>query len=119
MSIHKKLASRLHKYAQMRWFYDVEDGDDAHDDMCIEDVLNTIADEIMRGDLDDVLGVREPTIEDVQREAARVFGNAHCLAGWHAGLFGVHSHRGHEVIAPTIAAAYAALRTMPDYEGEK
>ena len=123
MSIHKMLAARLHKYAQMRWFYDIEEGDDTDDgdDMSVEDTLNTIADEIMRGDFGDILGAREPTIEDVQREAVRVYGKHTAVRAWEDGLsIQVGTVVLNEPLyAPTIAAVYAALRTLPDYEGEK
>jgi hypothetical protein len=89
--------------------------------------------DIRRGNLNDVLGVREPTIEDVQREAARVYGRAETNLD---SMFGEEFTMPAQVrvfasardryidespalVAPTIAAAYAALRTLPDYEGEK
>lgn len=132
MTLHDKLAARLHKYSKMAWCYDVGEGDYAFDDeMSVEDVLNTVANEIKRGDFDDVLGAREPTIDDVKREAARVFGEAKEYGGALVYYLdnGVHVGVGskvrgqhvevYPVIAPTIAAAYAALRALPDWKEEE
>lgn len=122
MTIHEKLAARLHKYAQMRRFYDVEYGDD----MCIEDVLNTIADEIVRGDLDDILGVRDPSDHDLRSEFLRVAGAISSASN--GGFFvtfdvALHSKGVTDELAfddflvtENRAAVYALLRALPDYD---
>lgn len=117
MTIHDKLAARLHNMAERaraqgrsyagayaaRWLHDA-------------------ADSIEAGDLDDILGVREPTIEDVRREARRVsFPNAlppfmGCINDPSCVVMRCPKGSSHTYVFPTIAAAYAALRTMPDYK---
>ena len=79
------------------------------------------------GDLDDILGVREPTIEDVQREAKKKTKRPLFIGfseAWSDSFFIQEMSDENFVVTTlvhttTIAAAYAALRTMPDYEGEK
>lgn len=78
--------------------------------------------DIARGDLDDILGVREPTIEEVWREAVRVFGagfDPYRTTVFSDGWVLLPLPYREEVRVPSISAAYAALRTMKDYEVEK
>ncbi len=76
---------------------------------------------IASGILDDILGIPEPTIEDVTREAVRVFGSRVGVQKGSRGMFVAatlsKAFEGKFVVrAPTVAAAYAALRALPDYE---
>lgn len=89
--------------------------------------INRIVGAIEAGDLDDILGVREPTIEHTSEQARRAYGERARIdldkADGHVLVCVPYVLRGHHGIrtvfhAPTIAAAYAALRTLPDYEAE-
>lgn len=117
MTIHDKLAARIR--AEMlrvgKW------KDSPH--------LIGLLHRIERGDFDDILGVREPTLEDVHKEAVRVYGALSLcrIDGDDSDGIAVRVFRRHDatknhsaaLLAPTTAAAYAALRTLPDWKGER
>ena len=116
MTIHEKLAARLRDLSER-----------LHETHCHEPKLSvfraceSLAEYVESGNFDDILGVREPTIEDVKREAVRVYGKHAAVRAWEDGLsIQVGTVVLNEPLyAPTIAAVYAALRALPDYEGEK
>lgn len=77
-----------------------------------------ITTQFVSGKWDDILGKPEPTINDVREEARRVFGApAYTVGG--PRYVTVHSENEkslkmvEEILAPTIASAYAALRALP------
>lgn len=120
MSIHEKLAARLREYASERGERAPFPGEVV--------ALKGWADAIEAGDFDGVLGVRKPTIEHTSEQARRAYGERARIdldkADGHVLVCVPYVLRGHHGIrtvfhAPTIAAAYAALRTLPDYEGAK
>lgn len=128
MTVHDKLSARLRSTPAC-----LRDGNSASSATVYgpwQDAADMLADAIEHGDFDDILGVREPTLEDVKREAVRVYGVAKEYGGAIVYYLdnGVHVGVGSEVcgqhvevypvIAPTIAAAYQALRALPDYEEE-
>jgi hypothetical protein len=101
MSIHQKLAERLASTGD-NWGF-------------------TASFSIHRGDFDDILGVQEPTLEDVQREARRALGKGSVEVTSGGAETSVYFRRpGGSTVsvvwAPTIAATYAALRALPDCE---
>jgi len=119
MTIHKKLAARLRSTPAC-----LRDGNSASSPTVYgpwQVVADVLADAIEHGDFDDILGVRKPSIEDVKREAVRVFGKHTAVRAWEDGLsIQVGTVVLNEPLyAPTIAAVYAALRAMKDYEGEE
>jgi len=72
------------------------------------------------GFLDDTLGVPEPTLEDVKREAERalendivVEDNSEWNGVWVWTAINHEDRKMPTVYAPTLASAYAALRTLP------
>lgn len=131
MSIQSKLAARLRGV----WAHDpacrpgnrVADWDQSDSypyghTVCSGCDMDEVAGMVEAGDFDDILGVPEPTLEDVKREAVRVFGEAVSVESDQRVAVGMH-HPARDgsvwydhVRAPTIAAAYAALRPLPDYE---
>lgn len=85
--------------------------------------MDYLARAIRDGFLDDILGKPEPTLEDVLEEARRVFGDdADVINDDETGALYVYENATWaerdtnevKVSAPTVAAAYAALRTLPD-----
>ena len=79
-----------------------------------------VADLIEDGNIDDILGKAEPCLDDVREEARRVFGeHVSCDTVYEArNTCIVNSGNGrgmwqHQINAPTIASAYAALRALP------
>lgn len=113
MSIHEKLAARLRELAER-----------LHETHCHESKLavfracESLAEYVESGDFDDVLGVREPTIEDVKLEAARVFGagfDPYRTTVFSDGWVLLPLPYREEVRVPSISAAYAALRTLEDF----
>jgi len=115
MTIHEKLDAKFRRLAQDAY----SDGNYARGDF-----FNEAAGALSYAD--DVLGVREPTLGDVKREVARVFGEwayVHHNDYWCEVVPRIRGNRGmlsasSAVKAPTIAAAYAALRALPDWKGE-
>jgi hypothetical protein len=85
-----------------------------------QDAADLLAAAFTRGDFDGLLGVAEPTLEDVKAEARRVFGNSVRVDSYGASVYvtrrvpdGVRVYDEHLVVAPTIASAYQALRALP------
>lgn len=126
MSVHEKLAARLRE--EWGHIYSCKPGDRVADwdqsdsgpydqQSCLGCDMDAVASMFETGDFDDILGVREPTIEDVQRLALHVYGKH---AAVRVGEDGLSIQVGTVVLneplyAPTIAAAYAALRTLEDF----
>lgn len=119
MTVHEKLAARLRTTSTRRFCFD-----------CGNEALESTIADIESGLLNDVLGVREPTIEDVNQEAVRVDPTAWVDCGYDFNdrpCVTVYARDedvdcdAHRIFlrCPTRASAYAALRTMKDYEGEK
>lgn len=118
MTIHDRLAARLRSTPAC-----LRDGNSASSTTAYslwQDLADVLADAIEHGDFDDILGVRKPSIEDVKREAVRVFDKHTAVRVWEDGLsIQVGTVVLNEPLyAPTVAAAYQALRALPDYEGE-
>lgn len=119
MTIHDKLIDRLYDYLQICW-------------ECSNGALGDAAQAINEGRFDDLLGVREPTIDDVNREAVRVFGpsayacddaidcGGFVLVWRDRGAPGMSgAGKSPSITAPTVAAAYAFLRALPDWKVEE
>lgn len=110
MSIHEKLDERLENYHEKCY-------------ECGSYALTRVTGALYSGLLDDILGVRNPTIDDVRTETYRVYRD-----GYRADLGASKVHvvlkkttfkpgtsQG-DFLFPSVAAAYGALRAMPDYE---
>lgn len=108
MNPHDRFAARLREMSPTRPYAYLCDEYTAHD----------VADDIERGSFDDVLGVREPTIEDVRREAKRCVRDATIQTSGVSGRVDVYARLTLIMRAMPLRAAYAALRALPDYEGE-
>lgn len=107
MSVHEKLADGLRKLLSSLDSEVVSFGDVRTERFF--DALPVI--------LDDVLGVCDPKIGDVRREARRVFGDQTCTFAAPEFVSAYVGDKAHEAMTvPTIAAAYAALRTLPDHK---
>jgi hypothetical protein len=123
MSIHERIAERIRERARL-WRY--ED----------RDALEDLADEVTQDDydydldkwsgvFDDIIGVPEPTVDDVTREAVRVLGVSSGVDVCQ-GRVEIHAHPSIQIYVnlggrewpKAIAAAYAALRALPDYEAK-
>lgn len=91
-----------------------------------QDAADALADAFERGDFDDLLGVGEPTLEDVKREAVRAIGAAVHVERWrtsdHESRVIVRVWRSERdrqcnempmLDAPSASSAYAALRALP------
>lgn len=132
MSIHEKLAARLREMggevargivSPNPWNMIAYEDDKRLVEIAVEHVAKLIE----RGDLNNILGVREPTIEDVQREAKKKTKRPLFIGfseAWSDSFFIQEMSDENFVVTTlvhttTIAAAYAALRELPDYEGEK
>lgn len=117
-SIHADLVAEIRKHAAR-----CNMGEEPDDGVGWVGALAKFRNAIASGALDTILGVREPTIEDVQREAVRVFGptlgdidvldERHTWPGVEVHLTGWFREA---LRAPTVKSAYAALRALPDYE---
>lgn len=108
----KKLAERLRARARLL---------DAQYQTGARLALELLADEIERGDFfGDILGGEVPTLDDVREEAVRVLGERASVGVTERGMVVIsrydHDSQRVYVSAPTIAAAYAALRALPDKE---
>lgn len=119
MSIHEKLAASIKDLtaAHAAELMGVGDGC-CGPNPCIDCIIGAIK----CGLFSDILGVREPTIEDVRREAVRVFGagfDPYRTTVFSDGWVLLPLPYREEVRVPSISAAYAALRTLPDYEVSK
>jgi hypothetical protein len=121
MSIHERIAERIRVTANERKDCGV------FEDIYAGTWLDDVARAFLEGDFDDILGVTEPTIEDVKREAVRVFGpNATVEGPSVPGDFAFANHKylsenddaWPDVAARSVAAIYAALRTIQDYEAK-
>ena len=125
MSIHEKLAASIKDLTAAHAAEIMGVGDECcGPNPCIDCIIGAIK----CGLFSDILGVREPTIEDVRREAVRVFGNQWTADDHNFGdppesvtiwKDSVDYDGNPPLIAPTVAAAYASLLSMPDYEVSK
>lgn len=126
MSIHEKLAARLReKYNHTRACAEAKQPRRRTDPECFACEMHVLADEVELGRHDGVLGVRAPTIEDVERETKRVSGRDDAtVKDWGGAvvvLVFTLSSSGKLTMplcveAPSVPSAYAALRALPDYE---
>lgn len=116
MTTHFKIYERLNAYS---W-----DANKAQETPC-SDTLDALKREFIGGEWNDILGVENPTFEDVERESVRVFGRGDSpstVTVYGSGSVGVSapgSLARHAVLAPSLAAAYAALRALPSREVDK
>ena len=119
MTVHEKLAARLRELAER-----------LHETHCHEPKLavfrscESLAEYVEAGDLDDILGAREPTIKAVDAESRRVFGRKASAEHNKAyDVVEVRITRGAWIDVRrtyvSIPEAFGALRALPDYEGEK
>jgi len=118
MTIHDKLAERLRgDYSHTVDCVEAYQTRKRMDPDCLACEIELLAGEIEAGSYDDALGVREPTLDDVEREAERVYGPNQDV--WVDYDECVKVDTGRLVWrAPTVASAYVALRTLPDWKGE-
>lgn len=126
MNIHDKLAARIHAFA------DTLRAKPFAEEKLAATYVSDVARAFAEGDFDDILGVREPTIDDVRREATRVSGREDAIVkdwGYSVVVRIIDSSDSGKapdsvsvplcVEAPTIASAYAALRALPDWKGDE
>lgn len=112
MSIHDKLAARIHAFA------DTLRAKPFAEEKLAATYVSDVARAFVEGDFDDILGAREPTLDDVKREAVRVFGPGAGVYMYKSGEVDVWKDK--QVFDyETLASAYATLRTLPDWKGEE
>lgn len=126
MSIQSKLSARLRSdYRHTKGCIEAYAPRGRMDPDCLACEIDVLAGEIEAGQYDDVLGVPEPTFDDGRREAVRVYGKdaEFGLTGEHYIVLANPREHGPNarsryvpVVAPTIAAAYQALKALPDYK---
>lgn len=114
MRIHKRLIDRLLELAE-----EVSDCVQFEGTLAGYYACHNLTERIGFGQLDDVLGVSNPTLDDVNIEVQRVYGPSAIAHIYDDGMVGLASSIDKVIFyCPTIESAYAALRTLPDYNAE-